>query len=271
MSILSGPGRPLYEAPPWRPFSTETNSNEDDPMLTLQIIETGFNLHNGALFSLKAEVLLRMAGLEYTLEGARPDKAPKGKLPVLIDGDRIVPDSSHIQAHLETAHHADFDGSLTAAQRAEAMAYRVLLEEHLYFVQLYSLWFDEAELFRDGSFSKIPGLIRKVVFNSLQKSVKRQLHAQGIGRHSRQEIFAFGVADLSALEARLEHTTFFFGDKPTSVDATVYATLHGMLRGPFRNPMVEFALNSDVLKAYEARMHQHVFGDAPDATVRVAA
>ena len=231
-------------------------------MLTLQTIAPTFGLRNPSLFCLKAETLLRLAGLEYQRVDARPDKAPKGKLPVLVDGDVLVPDSAHIQAHLEEHHGAGWDDGLSSAQRAEAHAYRSLVEDRLYWAVGHALWVEHADQFRDGAFAEVPSLIRRLVFGSLQRKTKRDLHGQGFGRHSRDEIYDFGLADLRALEVRLAEGPFFFGARPRSIDASIYGVLHLLVRGPFDNPLSAFARQSKVLREYEARVDEAAFGDA---------
>ncbi len=229
-------------------------------MFILQTIPPNFGLRNPSSFSLKAETLLRLGGFTYERVDARPDKAPKRKLPVLKDGDVVVPDSAHIQAYLEAHHGARWDAGLSAAQLAEAAAFRALVEDQLYFVMSYALWVEHGDEFREGAFQAVPGVIRRLVFNGLRRKVVRGLDAQGLGRHSRAEIFAFGVDSLRALEARLAGVEFFFGANPTSIDASVYGMLHSLLRGPFENPLSSFARNSAVLPGYEARVDASVFG-----------
>jgi glutathione S-transferase len=55
-------------------------------------------------FVRKARIALEEKGLPYELEAPDPDLHPMGKMPVLRDGDRVVPDSSVICAYLEKAH-----------------------------------------------------------------------------------------------------------------------------------------------------------------------
>ena len=242
-------------------------------MLHLDIIPPAFGLDNPALFSLKAEVLLRMSGLGYQAAGARPDKAPKGKLPVLRDEarDAVVPDSAHIKAYLEQEYGIDFDGHLSAAERAEAMAWRGMVEDHLYFVILHALFVDQADTYRDEAFGEIPNPFRKLVFRSIQKRVKARLVGQGLGLHSQEQIYAFGVADLEALETKLSGSeAYFFGARASSIDATVYGALRGILHLPLDTPIARFARQSQVLSAYVERMRAAFFPERAAHTEKSA-
>jgi len=55
-------------------------------------------------FVQKVVVALEEKGLSYTIEPPAPELHPLGKMPVLRDGDVVVPDSSVICAYLERKH-----------------------------------------------------------------------------------------------------------------------------------------------------------------------
>jgi glutathione S-transferase len=57
-------------------------------------------------FVRKARIVLEEKGLAYTVEPLVPGLHPLGKMPVLVDGDVVVPDSSVIAAYLERKHPA---------------------------------------------------------------------------------------------------------------------------------------------------------------------
>src|SRR3712207_8361276 len=46
--------------------------------------------------------------------------------------------------------------------------------------------------------------------------MRTELHGHGLGRHSRQEVYALRTADLTALSAYLEDRPYFLGKEPTA-------------------------------------------------------
>ena len=87
-------------------------------MITLYTFGPGFGLPDPSPFVMKAEALLRIAGLPYRVDGKGFSKAPKGKLPYIYidDGERIA-DFTVIRWHLEKMHKVDFERGLSEEQR----------------------------------------------------------------------------------------------------------------------------------------------------------
>ncbi len=228
-------------------------------MFKLHTIAPSFGLRNGSPFCLKLEALLTMGGYAFEPVVSRPDKMPKGKVPALEINGEIVGDTVLLQARLEDEHGAQFDAGLTRAQLAEAQAYRTLIEEHLYFGILFARWIQDGDAMRDAAFADVPRPFRGLVFRMVQKTVKRSLHGQGLGRHTADELYQLTLADLRALESRLAGNGFFFGSTLRSIDASIYGALHGLARGPFSDPLSLFVKQSEALMAYERRVDAAIF------------
>ncbi len=153
-------------------------------MLVLQIFPPALDLKSPSPFSMKAIAMMQMSGLDYELKPSDPRKTPKAKLPVLNDGEKSIPDSTHIFAHLKKAHGFDPDNALSTEQLAIAEAFRRLIEEHLYWVLVHSRWIENGDTIRRVFFAPVPALMRKFVFKMVVKQVKSSLHGQGMGRHT---------------------------------------------------------------------------------------
>ena len=159
-------------------------------MITLYTFGPAFGLPDPSPFVMKAEVLLKMAGLPYRTDTTGFRKAPKGKLPYVEDSGEIIPDSTFIRFHLEKKYGIDFDRSLDQEQRAIAWAFEKLAEDHLYWAIVEARWSDEAN-FNKGPrkfFAAVPAPLRPFVIAIVRRQVRKNLHGHGIGRHSRPEI-----------------------------------------------------------------------------------
>ena len=78
-------------------------------MITLYAFGPGFGLPDPSPFVMKADVLLKMAGMPYRVDLSGLSRAPKGKLPYIDDDGTIVADSTFIRRHLEQGRGIDFD------------------------------------------------------------------------------------------------------------------------------------------------------------------
>ena len=227
-------------------------------MLILQVFAPAMGQKSPSPFTMKAIALMQMSGLDYQLKPGDPRKGPKQKLPVLIDGSKSIPDSTHILAHLKSMHGFDPDKNLTPEQLAIAEAFRRMIEEHLYWVLVHSRWVENGDKIRDSFFASVPAFMRKFIFNMIVKKVKANLYGQGMGRHTPKEIYAFGATDLQAIADYLGDKPFFFGDAPTSVDATIFGMLDSIIVPPLETELKRSALAHNTLKSYHQRMSDHI-------------
>ncbi|OUL37466.1 hypothetical protein BV372_00405 [Nostoc sp. T09] len=80
------------------------------------------------------------------------------------------------------------------------------------------------------------------ILESIRQSFCSQMYGHGIGRHSSEEIFILISADFQAISNFLADKPFFMGDKPTTVDATVYAYIANTIKPPFKSPIIDYVL-----------------------------
>lgn len=239
-------------------------------MMKLLVLPKAFGELPASNFSIKAMALLAMSGLDHTIENANPNKGPKGKMPVLEDGDTIVPDSSHIQNYLERRYGIEFDADLTGRELADSEAYRRMVEEHLYWAVLHVRYFLYPHVTRDAIFGSVPFPLRQVVFAMIRRQVVKALHAQGMGRHSPEQVQDFAIGNLQALADRIGDGPYFFGPSPTSIDASVYPILQSIMAPPMDCRMRQFLLAEPRLSNYAARCERAFFGPDPFRAKRAA-
>jgi len=212
---------------------------------------------NPGPFCVKLETALRLAGVQYeTCHVTRPDQGPKGKIPyVEIEGERIG-DSTLILERLKETRGIDLDAHLSPRERAQSHALQRMLEERLYTILVYSRWIEPTnwEKIRKLFFGNMPLPLRLIVPRKAHKGTVEKLHSQGIGRHKRDEIYAFGAKDLDALSEVLGDKPFVFGDKPSLADATAFAFVVSIIGPDMDSPLKAHAMSLPNLVAYAERM-----------------
>ena len=221
-------------------------------MITLYVFGPKFDLPESSPFVMKTEVQLKMAGLSYRTERATPRDAPKGKLPFIKDGDRVIGDSTLIRRHIEASRGVDLESGLSAAARAAGWAMERMLEDHLYWAMLHLRWADDAN-FAKGPIQFFAGLPEEVQA-AWRARFLESIRAQGMGRHGAEEVAALGDRSLSALSRLLGEQPFLFGAAPTAVDATAFAMVASVATPFFDAPLTRAARGYANLLAYSERM-----------------
>lgn len=230
-------------------------------MLKLYLYPTSWDISNASPFCMKIENYLRLVQIPFErVIVSDPRKSPKGKLPYIDDGGQVVPDSSFIIEYLKNKYGDPLDGHLTAIQKATALAIRHMLEEHLYWVIVYSRWVDPKgwEVVKPVFFAEMPPLLRAVVPELIRRQLTKVLHSQGIGRHHSSDIYKLGCEDLTAVSIILGEQRFILGNDPTSLDAVMYAFLANILLVPVESPLKEHAKSLSNLSEYCVRMKERV-------------
>lgn len=232
-------------------------------MITLYVFGNAFGLADPSPFVVKAHGLLRMAGIAYNTELANFKKAPKGKFPVVNDNGKIVPDSTLIRFHLETAHGIDFDSGMSESERGAAWAFEKLCEDQLYWAIVDERWMNDTN-FEKGPrhfFDSAPAIIRPLIVAIIRRKVRKNLHAQGWGRFTREEKRLIAGRAMAALASYLKDREFLGGAQPCGADASVYATISGFLTEFFQSDIRQEVLKHPVLVEYANRMKARYFSE----------
>jgi glutathione S-transferase len=224
-------------------------------VITLYTFGPNIGLPDASPPCMKAEILLKMAGEPYGLDFTGMPKAPKGKLPFMDDAGTIVADSTFIRWHLEQKYKIDFDAGLTPRERAQAWAFEKLCEDNIYFAVAHARWVPDENFQRGPAnfFSKVPAPIRPVVRTLVRRKVVKSLYMQGIGRHTHDEIAQLATRGIDALADQLGDNPWLMGAAPCSADASVFATVAGLLCPVFETPLLAATQRHANLVAYRDR------------------
>ncbi|VVE34663.1 glutathione S-transferase [Pandoraea aquatica] len=230
-------------------------------MLTLYTFGPAFGLPDASPFVVKAEMLLKLAGVAYRTDRGGFRRAPKGKLPYIEDDGEIIADSTLIRLHIEQKYGVDFDASLTPEQRGAAWMFEKALEDHFYWYVVQARWCDD-ENFAIGPasfFRSIPWPVRPVAQAVIRRKIRNTLHGQGTGRYKPEEASRILARGAQAAAQMLGDKPYFFGDTPCGADATAFAFMSGAMSPAFRMPLRNEIEHHPNLTAYVARMRGEFF------------
>lgn len=230
-------------------------------MIALYTFGPYFGLPDPSPFVVKAEVLLKMAGLPYRTDTTGFKNAPKGKLPYIDDNGTIVCDSTVIRFHLEAKHHVDFDEGLSPAERGVAWAFEKMCEDHLYWAMIYERWLDDAN-FDAGPrkfFDAAPAPLRPLVVTMIRRQMRRNLWGQGLGRHRKDELAQLAERAVASLADFLGDKPYLMGQRVCGADAAIFPFVAGFLSRTFNTPTRSAVEQRPNLVAYRDRMMERYY------------
>ncbi len=237
-------------------------------MIKLYGFGRAFGLADPSPFVVKAEVLLKLAGLPYERASANIRKAPKGKAPYIDDNGTIVADSTFIRMHMERTRGIDFDKGLSDEQKGVAWAVEKMLEDHLYWLVVHERWMipDNFDRGPRKFFDSVPAPLRPFILAMVRRKVAANLHAQGTGRHTDQERVLLAARAATALARIIGDKPWLMGETPCGADATAYAFVSGSLCPLFEGPTRTAVTAHANLVAYAQRGRARWFAElAEDA------
>jgi glutathione S-transferase len=216
-------------------------------------------------FCIKVEDFLKRNQVPYKIVvESNPARGPKGKMPFIRDltngTGTVVTDSTFIINYL-TETYSLHGAQVDPATQAQGLAFQRMIEEHLYFVLLYSRWMDPIgwKVLKQEFTPLFPPLIGPPFLLLIRRQLIKQARAQGLGRHSQAEVYEIGRRDLRAISSFLGEKNFLLGDHWSAVDATLYAFLTTILKQPIQSELQTAVLSHANLVAYHDRQDQEFF------------
>lgn len=225
-------------------------------MIILNGAGEGWGLPEPSPYVTKTEVHLRMAGLAFEKRLCNPDESPKGQMPFIDDGGRLIADSTFIRFHIEQEYGVDLDDGLSPLERARALSVELMVDHDLTAALAWFRWLVPENFARGPAqfFADAPEEAREAVCGDVIRQVRESLRARGVGRHTPSEILALGVRSLDALDILIGDSPFLMGARPCGADALVFATLAGIMTPHFVSPLRDEAIRRPRLVAYVSRM-----------------
>jgi len=208
---------------------------------------------------------LHMVGIEHEWKpqdlATLDEDSPNGKLPYIVmpDGTKLT-DSNRIIFHLESTIDNPLDAGMSDAEKAQALAWNRLIEEHLYWSGVIQpRWREDA-----GWETYIPFIVQgadvtpemREGLDGFRARIMAEFDGQGMGRRTDDEVFEVLREDVDALSTYLGDKPFLRGDQPHSLDASVYSTVRHLIDVPFDWPGGPYTREKQNLVAYADRMRE---------------
>ncbi|KPP70684.1 hypothetical protein Z043_110468, partial [Scleropages formosus] len=153
--------------------------------------------------------------------------SPQGQMPWIEYNHEQVSGTEFIIDFLEEKLGVNLNKSLSPQERAVSRAITKMVEEHFYWTIAYCQWVDNLEetqkmLAVSGPLSD---LLKWILSHLTGGIVRREMYGHGIGRFSKEEVYALMEKDMRTLATLLGDKKYIMGPKLSTLDATVFGHL----------------------------------------------
>lgn len=202
-----------------------SDKNSQD-VVVLHEFPRAINHPNASPYPIKMETYFRMADIDYVPDWDRP-RSSKGKTPwITFRGKEVADSQISLEYVLSKLPEKDISAHLSPEQKAIGRSFRVLLEDHFFFILLlYRFVYGDLKFLNEIGFptkSWFIKFLQSVVLYLQRWHMWLQAYFQGIGRHSRDEIREMAFKDLESISNFLGEKPFMMGDKPSEVDCVLF-------------------------------------------------
>lgn len=185
---------------------------------------------------LAVRTFLQMCELDFEVEykANAEDMSPSGRVPFIKCGACLVSDLEPI-TNFVSSKGVSLTDHLDAVQKSDMRAYMSLVNTVLGNAENYITWI-EPETYcnvtkpRYGSVHPFP--LNHILTYLKRQSVLKRLSALGWYKKSLEKVYEEVDRACRALSERLGKQRFFFGEKPTELDALVFAHIFTILTTP---------------------------------------
>ncbi|XP_052722081.1 failed axon connections homolog [Crassostrea angulata] len=174
-------------------------------------------------FAVKLETYLRMTKVPFMTENdSARNKSSKGKMTWIEYNGQEVADSEFCIQFINKIFNIDMDKNFSDEEIGAGRAIQRMVDEHLYWTVALRRWvFDPEHGIDVKKHMKVPWIFFRIVGNM----VKKQSYAQGVGRHTEEEVMQVMDEDLQALSKFLGKKKFMLGEQASQTDCAVFGML----------------------------------------------
>lgn len=199
------------------------------------------SLPTTCMFCLKLETYLKMHEIPY--EAAYGNKVGKnGKVPwIEYKGEKVCDSTAIIHFLNEKFEIENIDDKLGEQDRFVARAVQVMLEENTQWGVQYSRWVDSFQEYKAVMAAQTgqTGLMFQAQQKLQQKKVRSGLDMHGLGKHTKDEVYAIVGKDLKALSGLLGEKTFLFGEEVSTLDIIAFSLVAQITQAGVDSPMTQ--------------------------------
>lgn len=188
---------------------------------------------------LAVQAFLKMCGLDFEVVPRNNAEymSPSGRVPFIRCGAFVIAELDPIISFVNNKG-ISLSEKLDNTQKADMRAYMSLINTVLANSELYITWCDKTtlqEVTKPRFGSVLPWPLNHIITWQKRGQVVKKLGVLGWGQKTLDEVYQEVDNCCNALSERLENQPYFFGNRPTELDALVFGHLFTILTTPLPN------------------------------------
>jgi hypothetical protein len=212
--------------------------------------------------SLKIQTILLFSKYEFiTMHCCEPGMSPSGKLPFLINEEGEILSGRKLLEEI-SKFNSETKQLLSEENESIEKAFSSLVDEKLTLAWLYNKWCDETN-FKTLTLDEYHHLYPKPLSYLLAYLEKRKIIKSMLIKNrvlKDEDIYLQAKMTLEAISEKMSSNQFFFGERPTYLDATLFAHLHIILSTPSQqSELRRLVLQYENLVHYTKRIWKQYF------------
>jgi len=193
--------------------------------------------------SLAVQAYLHMVGLDFVVRerSNAESMSPTGRIPFIKAGEFVVAEMDHIISFVNSKG-ISLVRDLDDNQRSDMRAYMSLVNNVLGNAELYLVWRDEVTLnsITKPRFGSVyPWPLDVILTYQKKNQVLKKLKVLGWAEKSLEEVYIEVEDTCKSLSERLDNGPYFFGSRPTELDALVYGHLFALYTTPLADTRLQ--------------------------------
>jgi len=214
--------------------------------------------------SLKIQTILLFSKYEFiTVHCCEPGMSPSGKLPFLINEEGEILSGRKLLEEISKFNSSDESKQLLSEEdESIEKAFSSLVDEKLSLAWNYNKWCDDIN-FKTLTLNEYHHLHPKplsyiLAYLERRKIIKSMLSKKCVLKD--EDIYLQAKMTLEAISEKMSSNLFFFGERPTYLDATLFAHLHIILSTPCQqSELRRLVLQYENLVHYTKRIWKQYF------------
>ncbi|XP_065324748.1 failed axon connections homolog isoform X1 [Gordionus sp. m RMFG-2023] len=181
-------------------------------------------------YVLKLETYLRMANIPYKID-SNFIKSTEGKVPWIQYNGLEIADSQGCIDYFNKKLEFDFNKQLSEREKSVALAFRILAENHLVWclVMFRFIYCPIHHFLSQLHLTCCQRLAYYLLWPYYKCQVSKKITQNGIGYKTLPQVYAIASADLNALSTFLGNKSYFMGEQPSEVDASIFGIISQFL------------------------------------------